>query len=436
MPRWSKEPKNKIRTGRGWLRKHAESRVWYFHYRGPDHRWKSETTGHVDKDGALEWAMGRSLELTRIEQGIIKAEEKVSNDAIDTAAEEWLKYVGSQRSAGTLRTYQSCINNLEAYLQTRPRVRRLDQFTESEVLRYREWLLKRGDGKKTVDNNLVCLRSFFNYCVGLHKIRACPIREQRRGVQVFFNERRPLIETYTRAEYALIIKHAPKELARRIRFLGASGLRIDELAHLECSDVDLKRGWLHVRTKVTHDGIPWQPKDKTDRKLPLNHELQAVLAELEPRSRDADRPTPNQYLFDGGKPGKWRAKNLARQTLNALKTLSKPTGIPKSKLTSHNFRRYFVSQCADCGIDILCVMEWVGHDDWEMVRRYYRLRDEHAKAAMGWFTTGVPMVRQSAEGHAAPPDAPDRPLGGPMGNEGSQMESAGESDETQSKPAA
>ena len=35
-------------------------------------------------------------------------------------------------------------------------------------------------------------------------------------------------------------------------------------------------------------------------------------------------------------------------------------------------------------------MERVGHSDWEMVRRYYRLRDEHARASMRKFTTGTP----------------------------------------------
>ena len=35
-------------------------------------------------------------------------------------------------------------------------------------------------------------------------------------------------------------------------------------------------------------------------------------------------------------------------------------------------------------------MEWVGHSDLEMVRRYYRLRDEHAKESMRKFGTGTP----------------------------------------------
>jgi len=436
MPRWSKSPKDKVRVGRGTIRKHAVSKVWYFHYRGENGRWKSVTTGHTDKDGAMEWALGHSLELTRIEKGIIKPGEKVSNEAIVTAVDQWLDYIRNQRTAGTYRTYVSCANNLKKYLEGRPRLRRLDQFDTAEVLRYRDWLLKgsgkvKANQKKTADNNLVVLRAFMNYCVAMKKVRENSIHEHGAGVQVFFKEKKPRIETYTRAEYARIVKHAPSELGRRCRFLAASGLRIDELAHLEYSDVDRDRGWLHVRAKTTQDGVKWMPKDKTDRKLPLNDELRKVIGELSTGAGD----DPKGYLFPG-KPGPHRAKNLARSTLNELKNLSTVTGIPKSKLTSHNFGRYFVSQCADCGIDILCVMEWVGHDDWEMVRRYYRLRDEHAQDAMRRFTTGAPVPPVNAEERTTSPGDASRPFGEPVGERENDRGTKGDRRRSQAPQAA
>jgi integrase len=415
VPAWSKDPRDRIKAGRGTLRKHAASKVWYFHYRDDRGKWKSVSTGHRDKAGAIEWALGHSLELTRIEKGLIQPGEKVTNDAIRKAADEWLDYIQSQRKPGTHRSYTSCVNNLKRYLDTRPSIRRLDQFDPAEVLKYREWLLagggrRRKNQKKTVDNNLVGLRAFFNWCVALRKTRANPIRESKTGVQVFFKERRPDIETYTRGEYAKILRRATPDLARKCRFLAASGLRIDELAHLEASDIDLQSRWLHVRAKTTHDGIGWSPKDDTDRRLPLNDDLRTVAAELLADLAEDQ----NAYLFPS-RPGRHRAKNFARTTLSQLKKLSESTGIPKSKLTSHNFRRYFVSQCADCGIDILCVMEWVGHDDWEMVRRYYRLRDEHARASMRRFTTGTPERDGEVEGRAVSQRGPSRRFGEHVG---------------------
>ena len=79
-------------------------------------------------------------------------------------------------------------------------------------------------------------------------------------------------------------------------------------------------------------------------------------------------------------------------------------------LTLHNFRRYSISQCADCGIDMACVMEWVGHDEMKMVLHYYRLRDEHAKNAMGRYTTGTPQRPNLAQCD------PSRDFGEHLGN--------------------
>ena len=153
-------------------------------------------------------------------------------------------------------------------------------------------------------------------------------------------------------------------------------------------------------------------KDKTDRTLSLNEELRAVIEEL----LTAAKGNTVGYVFPG-RPGPHRAKNFARTTLNELKSLAAVAGIPAKKLTSHNFRRYFVSQCADCGIDILCVMEWVGHDDWEMVRRYYRLRDDHAQESMKRFTTGVPVAANPSKGHDATLGDPRRSFGEHLGKE-------------------
>jgi integrase len=92
---------------------------------------------------------------------------------------------------------------------------------------------------------------------------------------------------------------------------------------------------------------------------------------MSPEVTFADRRWAVEKVFPG-RPGPHRAKNLARPTRNGSKELPETAGIPRSKVASHNFRRYFVSQCADCGIDILCVMERAGHDDGEMVRPYCR----------------------------------------------------------------
>jgi hypothetical protein len=90
-----------------------------------------------------------------------------------------------------------------------------------------------------------------------------------------------------------------------------------------------------------------------------------------------------------------------RSYLKRLKGLSGKTCIADTKLTLHNFRRFFVSQCADCGIPMATVMDWVGHDEMKMVMHYYRLRDESAQEAMTKLRTGSNVAdRRSAGAHA------------------------------------
>ena len=103
--------------------------------------------------------------------------------------------------------------------------------------------------------------------------------------------------------------------------------------------------------------------------------------------------------------------------------MSTATGIPEKKLTLHNFRRFFVSQCADCGIPMATVMNWLGHDEMKMVMYYYRLRDESAQQAMNKFRiqhTGngadgdnVPgSNEQNGDGHVPPAAGPGSAVDG------------------------
>jgi Phage integrase family len=48
----------------------------------------------------------------------------------------------------------------------------------------------------------------------------------------------------------------------------------------------------------------------------------------------------------------------------------------------HSYRHYFVSHCANNAINERAIMEWLGHQDSEMVRHYYHLHDEEARRQM------------------------------------------------------
>jgi integrase len=381
MPNWSNAPNDKVLVGRGVLRKLLPSRVWHFHYKDTDkgNHWTSKSTSHRDKDGAIEWATGFSLKLTRREQGLPEPEKKPTNDLANTAIQDWLRYQRSQNSSYTVRTYTSVTANFERFLKEHKSVKRLGEIDAALIVDFRDWHLKRGNSKVTVDNNLVTLRSFLNWCVATNRLRSHPVHETRHGAsKLFFGAKSPRKETYTPKEYWSVVGAAGKDLKLVCTLLGNTGMRIAELAMLEWTDIDPRGSWLKIRNKRTHDGIDYHPKDKTDRKVPINPAVETVLSEIATAGFRAG------YLISLPKV-KDRRDYAERHFIGLLKGLEATTGIKKSKLTLHNFRRFFVSQCADCGIPMATVMDWVGHDELQMVLYYYRLRDEAAKAAMKRF---------------------------------------------------
>jgi integrase len=338
-----------------------------------------------------------SLELTKQEFGIAGPKKSKQDGLVETTVEEWLGYQKTQNSEYTHRSYRSITKKFLTFL-AEGKVTRLRTVTREVVMKYRRWCLKQGNSKVTVDNNLIALRSFFNWCVSRGEISTNPIAQQRHGEHLFFGERTERKEAYTRDEFEKILRAASGDDHRAFLLLGSWGTRISELTMLEWADIDAEGGWVHIRNKRTHDGIRYRPKDKTDRKLPLEgRHVHEVLDQL------AARTGRQGYLLPLPKV-KSRRDYAGRRFLEQLKRLSKTTGIPATKLTLHRFRRYFVSECADRGVPMTTTMEWVGHDELKMVLYYYSLRDESAREAMRRLVGGAAPTAggRSDRGHPAP----------------------------------
>jgi integrase len=254
-----------------------------------------------------------------------------------------------------------------------------------------------------VDNNLIALRSFFNWCRSLNKMAVNPASQQRHGVRIYFDAESPRKDTYTEAQYHRIVDTARDKDRLVFRILANTGLRSSELAMLEWGDIDNGANVIHIRRKTTHDGENYSPKDNTDRAVPINQVVHSALNALRDGNSRSGYVVPLPAV-------KSRMDYFERSYLKRLKDLSGKTRITDNKLTLHNFRRFFVSQCADCGVPMATVIGWVGHDEMRMVMHYYRLRDESAQKAMAKFRTdGHVTVRPSAD-----PDArTDEREGGP-----------------------
>jgi len=383
---WSKKLGDKIAVGRGVLRKLATSGVWHFHHKDPRGRWTSRSTGHRDKTGAIRWAEALSLGLTKAEFGIKDVEEAKTSISIRRALVMWLRYQKTQDSRTTYRSYRSVSRKLCRFLK-KDGVSELCDLSRETMMGYRAWCLKLKNSKVTVDNNLIAIRSFLGWSVSKGWITINPLSQGRYGEKIFFDEKSERKDPYTRDEFSSITTMANGDDRAVFTLLGRWGLRISELAMLEWVDVDDVGRWLHIRNKRTHDGIDYTPKDKTDRKMPLEGRAVTEILRL--------------YGERGGRSGyvlplprvKHREDYAERHFLKKLKELAEPTGIDPTRLTLHRFRHFFVCECADRGIPMATVMAWVGHDEMKMVMYYYSLRDQSARDAMRKLTSDSTLSR-------------------------------------------
>lgn len=163
MPKWNSESSDRIAVGRGRLRKLLASGVWHFMFKNEHGEWTSRSTGHRDKRGAIRWAEAFSMRLTGTEFGLTQPEKHKGDDLIGPAFDEWLDYQKVQNTFYTWRSYRSIVKKFREFLATKPRIKRLRHVTADTAMEFRRWAVGRSGSKVTVDNNLVALRSAFNY---------------------------------------------------------------------------------------------------------------------------------------------------------------------------------------------------------------------------------------------------------------------------------
>jgi integrase len=166
--------------------------------------------------------------------------------------------------------------------------------------------------------------------------------------------------------------------------LAFTGLRISELSSLRWPDVDLHNRMLHLPDETGYgDKQELELRDRKSgrsRSFPIHLALVPVLLR---------QPHEDTYVFRGPRGGRLKPDHVRNVLVN--KVLSKlaeefpvddgARGFRDGRL--HSFRHYFCSMCANEGVPIMMVMEWLGHADSAMVRHYYHLYNSESSAAHG-----------------------------------------------------
>lgn len=218
-------------------------------------------------------------------------------------------------------------------------------------------------------------------------------------------------------EFRAMLEHCPMKpdlnwLGNILLTLGLTGMRISELAQLCWSDVDLEDQQIRLvdesrRGRRQAGRRQRTLQSKRGRSFPIHQELLPPLRQL-PRHADG-------YVFHGPRGGQIKPDTLRNILIKELLTpLAErfPAAAGEPGFTSgrlHSFRHFFWSLSANSGVPERVVMDWLGHADAAMVRRYYHLNADESRRQMDRVSIqGVNADPQVIGGDVVAEEAPDR----------------------------
>jgi len=304
--------------------------------------------------------------MDQIADGEMPAEVDLKR-TLSECVEDWLKSLEKRGS----RSHQIYTDRMAIYVEPTLGPVPIARITTAAVMQWRDEQASRF-APATVNGSLTCLASAFTYFVKRQWIDQNPCR----GVERV--ERPEGIYTWiqTREEITKLLVQCPGDLRDIIAVLLGTGMRIDELIHLQWADVDLERRLISV-----HRGRKGTVKSGKARRVPI---LDNVLTMLKER---ALRRAGDVLVFPG-KKGKVRSKPGVR---DAYKRAVKRAFGHGSKLRLHDTRHTFASHFVMDGGDIFALSKILGHHSVVVTERFYaHLRPDHWERDYGRVAFIVP----------------------------------------------
>ena len=265
------------------------------------------------------------------------------------AKEFFARYLGYAQANKAKRSYERDLITLKNFL---PYIegKELAQVRASDIEYYKTARLKLVT-KGTINRELNTIKAAFNKALEWGLLTKNPLRAVKK-----FKEPRGLPRFFSLEEINRILNAATGELRAAIFLLFQTGMRRDELIHLEWTDIDYKRNCLYVQPKAD-----WNPKDYEARAIPLNSQLKELLLSMENKGR---------YVITGYHPA-----SLSR----AFRRVLQKTGIKNASL--HTLRHTYASHLVMSGVDLATVRKLLGHSDIKTTMRYAHLAPDHLQEA-------------------------------------------------------
>jgi integrase len=287
----------------------------------------------------------------KIAAGELPAEVDLDRTFKD-AATDWLASL-EQRGSRSHGQYKVRVTR---YLQPTLGSVPITKITKANVMALRDEQATRF-APATVNGNLVCLSSAFSYFIDRQWLDKNPCR----GVQPVESPDRIYTWIQTHDEITKLLLECPKGIREIATVAVGTGMRLDEILHLQWVDVDIER-----RLITVHRGRQGTVKSGKARRIPILDAVLPLLRELALKRGGAELVFPGESPRLGGtakprtKPGVWFP----------FKQAVERAGLPK-ELRFHDLRHTFASHWVLDGGDIFRLSKILGHSSVVITQRTY-----------------------------------------------------------------
>lgn len=323
-------------------RKQDKHGYWYINY-----TWKGKRTRKWFGPGPT----GKKLAELALAGIILKIQHKKMGIIEDIPASQFfIQYLEYSRANKAPRSYErdlTIVKNI-AYLLAG---KNLSQIRAKEMEAYKVKRLPEVS-KATINKELNTVKAAFNKAVEWGYLDKHPLKSVKR-----FKEPKRLPRFFSLQEIKLFLEAIDDPwLKPAIYLLLLTGMRRDELIHLEWNDIDLGRGVLHVQPK-----IGWNPKNYKARTIPINKQAKELLLSL---------PHAGTRVI-----GSCHPTSLSR----AFKRVLRRVEIKNASL--HTLRHTYASHLVMSGVDIATVQKLLGHSSVTTTMKYAHLSPGHLQDA-------------------------------------------------------
>lgn len=379
---------------RGWGRlRQLRSGNWQASYVGPDEQVHNGPTTFHAKDDAAAWlrAEKKLIDADGWTPPADRARERYrKGQTLGEYAETWLpkhrRPDGQPLKARTMAHYRKLLDT-----RILPQLRDLElrKITEQTV---KDWHDGQGDGTPTYTAHAYSLLHLILRSAVDDKLisqNPCTVRGATRTKPVH------QVEPATVGELATIVEHMAPPHRLAIGLMAWCALRFGEVTELRRSDIDLRRGRIHVQRAVVLVNGQRQvttPKSEAGiRRVAIPPHLVPVIRE---HLAEHVGPRPDDLLFTGrtgghlsqstlnGKPGRTRIikGRIVRESASGFRKACEAAGRPDLRL--HDLRHTGAVLAAQTGATLAELMARLGHSTPSAAMRYqHAARDRDAEIA-------------------------------------------------------